>query len=278
MNTKLIQRTVLALLVGGAGAGFAQGMPTSQPGLLTIFRESVKLGRNAEHARFEAGWPAAYQRAKSPYYYLAMVSLTGPNEAWFVAPYASNTAIADAMRMEDSDTVLAAELKRLARGDAEFLTDARVIQLRARSDLSLGQFPNLATQRFWEITTFRVRPGHEAEFDAAAKAYGASALRAAPGTSYRVYQVMAGGLEPTFVVFSSVTAYAEFDQTAAAGAKTMQGMTPEENATLTKFFSDGLINSETNRFRLDPGMSYVSAETRSQDPAFWMPKPAARRP
>ena len=43
--------------------------------------------------------------------------------------------------------------------------------------------------------------------------------------------------------------------------------------------SDALLNGETNRFRLDPGQSYVSAETRATDPAFWNPpKPAPRRP
>jgi hypothetical protein len=264
----------------GAAATLAQGqaLPASQPSLLTIYREQVKVGRGAEHERIEAGWPAAYAKAKSPNYYLAAASLTGAPEVWFLAPFASNAAYGDQMKLESSDTVLAAELARLARADAEVLNDSRTIQALARTDLSHGAFPDLAKVRFWEITIFRVRPGHESEFEAAAKVYGASTDRAATGSTYRIYQVTAGMPEPTFLVFSSVESYAQFDATMANGQKTMQSFTPDEQATMAKFFTDGLINSETNRFALNPTMSYVSAETRATDPAFWTPKRPARRP
>src|SRR3989442_6596961 len=177
MNPKLPLFTLPALLVTGVGAALAQGLPTAQPALIQIFREQVKLGRAADHARIEAGWPAAFARAKSPNHYLAMTSLTWASEAWFIVPYASNAVAADEMKLEESDTTLAAELQRLSRADAEVLNDARSIQAVARPDLSYGAFPNLAKQRFWEITIFRVRPGHVTDFEAAAKAYGASTAR-----------------------------------------------------------------------------------------------------
>jgi len=278
-----VTRTLLALpslLSIGATAALAQGpaLPTSQPALITIYREQVKLGRGTEHERIEAGWPAAFAKAKSPNYYLAMTSLTGPNEAWFIVPFASNAAVADEMKLESSDTALAADLARLGRADAEVLTDARAIQAVARTDLSHGAFPDLAKMRFWEISIFRVRPGHESDFEAAAKVYGAATDRAATGFSYRVYQITAGLPEPTFLVFASVESYAQFDGMMASGQKTMQSFTPEERATMQKFSTEALINSETNRFALNPTMSYVSAETRATDPAFWMPKRPARRP
>ncbi len=236
------------------------------------------MGRAAEHQRIEAGWPAAYAKAKSPTYYLAMTSLTGPGEAWFLTPYASNAAIGEDMKRESSDTVLAAELARLSRADAEVLNDWGIIQAVARPDLSHGAFPDLSKVRFWEVTTFQVRPGHIADFESAAKAYGASAERAAPGTSYRIYQVTAGMPQPTFLVFFSLESYAQFDDMAANGMKTMQGFTPDEMATMQKFSTDALVSQETNRFALNPTMSYVAAETRATDPTFWMPKRPARRP
>lgn len=276
-------RTLLAftsLLYIGTAATVAQGqaLPAAQPALLTIFREQVKVNHGAEHERIEAGWPAAFAKAKSPNYYLAAAALTGVQEVWFLAPYASNAAIADEMKLQSSDTVLAAELARLTRADAEVLNDSRTIQALARTDLSHGAFPDLAKVRFWEITIFRVRPGHEPEFEAAAKAYGAATDRAATGASYRVYQVTAGMPEPTFLVFASVESYAQFDAMMASGQKAMQGLTPDEQVTMQKFGTDALINSETNRFALNPTMSYVSAETRATDPAFWTPKRPARRP
>ena len=84
MRSRLPQLTLLSLLCG-AGAAFAQGMPTSQPPLIEIVREHVRPGRGAEHAKIEAGWPAAFAKVKSPDYYIALVSMTGPTEAWLIS-------------------------------------------------------------------------------------------------------------------------------------------------------------------------------------------------
>jgi len=73
---------VLLTLTGGAQSlavaqAQSQGLPTSHPSLITIIREEVKVGRAADHAKIEAGWPAAFGRKNSTDYYLAMTSLTG---------------------------------------------------------------------------------------------------------------------------------------------------------------------------------------------------------
>lgn len=275
---KATRRLVVSfcLLISATGA-MAQALPTSQPAMLTIIREQVKLGHGAEHERIEAGWPAAFAKAKSPAYYLAMTSLTGASEAWFVVPFATNAANADEMKLESSDTVLAAELGRLSRADAEVLSDSRTIQAVARPELSHGDFPDLAKMRYWEISIFRVRPGHDADFAAAAKAYGAATDRSGSGVTFRVYSVTAGMPEPTYLIFQTVGAYADFDAMTAGGRKTMQSFTPDEQTVMQKFFTDALINQETNRFALNPTMSYVSPETRATDVAFWTPKRPARR-
>src|SRR2546430_626129 len=177
--------TRLALLTLTCGAptiasAQAQGLPTTQPTFVTIIREEVKVGRTAEHARIESGWPAAFGSRNSPDYYLSMVSLTGLPEAWYIIPSASQTAYAQSMNRYDSDAAMTAELDRLSRADADVINSSRTIQAVARPDLSMGAYPDLSKQRFWEITLGRVRPGHEADFGAAAKAYGTAAPRPAP--------------------------------------------------------------------------------------------------
>jgi hypothetical protein len=282
---RLYCSALLALAWGlpAVATGQAQGLPTSQPALVTIIREEVKVGRSAEHARIEAGWPAAFGRANSSDYYLALTSITGTAEAWYLFPAASHKAQGEWMTRYDNNAAMTAELERLSRADAEVLNSTRTIQAVARPDLSHGAYPNLAKQRFWEISIFRVRPGHEQEFDAAAKAYGSAAERAGPHQSFRVFQVIAGMVGPTYLIFSSVESYDQFDQMLAEGMQTMQGATPAEQAALQKFSTDGMINAETNRFRIDPKQSYVSREVRATDPAFWgtmptTPRVAPRRP
>jgi hypothetical protein len=271
---------IAAAFTAYAVSATAQGsLPASQPNYLTIVREEVKLGRAAEHERIEAGWPAAYEKAKSPDYYLAYVSTTGRNEAWYITPFDSHKAMGDSMKRESDDAVLAAELKRLQRADADVLNNLTIMQVMARKDLSMGAFPDLARTRFVEITIFRVRPGHERGFEEAAKAYGSAAKRAAPDTSYRVYQVMAGIPGPTYLVFSSTQSFAEFDRAAQQDMDVMKRASQEERNTLEKFSAEGLVNTETQRFRVDPAMSYVPKEIRASDPAFWMPKkPAPAKP
>jgi hypothetical protein len=51
-------------------------------------------------------------------------------------------------------------------------------------------------------------------------------------------------------------------------------MTPDELAVMEKAVG-GIMNVETQRFRVDPAMSYVDAATRALDPAFWNPKKPA---
>jgi hypothetical protein len=90
---------------------------------------------------------------------------------------------------------------------------------------------------------------------------------------------MAGIPGPTYLVFSSTQSFAEFDRATQEGIGIMKGASQEERNTLEKFSAEGLVNAETQRFRVDPAMSYVPKETRASDPAFWMPKkPAPAKP
>lgn len=262
----------LTLLVVGGTALVAQSLPTTQPKVLQIFREQIKTGHDAAHAVNERGWPEAFAQAKSPDYYLAMASMTGRSEVWYVAPWDSYTAWGKAMARDEANTELSAQLQRLSLADAQHLDGYDVLEAVGVPELSHGTFPDLNRARFFEITTMRLRPGTEAQFAEAAKAYGALAGKNAPGMSWRVYRVSAGLPGPSFLIFSSVQSFGEFDQMMAADEAIMKGATPQDVAVLQKFSTESLVTAVTNKYRLDPTMSYVSAETRASDPAFWNKK------
>lgn len=275
---KTIMGLAAALVLSAANPVSAQtGLPTTQPNLLQIYREEVKVGHVYEHERVEVGWPAAYEKVKSPYYYLAFVSLTGPNEAWFVSPFDSHQAQAESMKLDRGNATLAAELARLHRADGDHLTATRSIQAIARKDLSHGDYPDTAKHRFWEVSTFRVRPGHDSEFEAVAKAYGAAVSRSGAPVSYRVYQVIAGMPGSTYLIFSSVVSFGDFDKMMLDDQTIMKAFSADDQKAFEKFFREGLITMESQRFELNPHMSYVSPEVRATDPAFWIKKkPAAK--
>lgn len=77
---------------------------------------------------------------------------------------------------------------------------------------------------------------------------------------------MPGG---TYIVFSSVEEYGDFDDVMAADDAIFAGMTGDEQAVFERFTTEAQQSVLTNRFRLDAGMSYVDAATKAADPAFW---------
>jgi hypothetical protein len=282
MKTALRVTAMVATVMAMPAGLIAQtqtGLPTTQPTAITIFREFVKPGHNAEHEKLEVGWPAAFAKSKSPAYYLALTSMTGANEAWYVSTYASWKALGDQNKADAGNAVLTAELDRLSKADGEHLTNTISIHAIGRPDLSHGAFPEIAKQRVFEITWYRVRMGHEDGFDAAAKVVQKAFAKALPQSSYRVYQVVggvAGG--PTFLVFSSGTAYEFFDGAMATGSALNAAYSAEDRAMLQKFTLEGIVNVEAQRFTVNGPMSYVPAETIAQDPAFWLPKKPAAKP
>ena len=272
-RTTVVVASLAVIGVGGRALLARQpALPTTQPNLLQITIEEVKVGHDGDHAKNEAQYVAAFERAKSPYYSIGLVALTGGDEAWFLTPYASNKAWGDWIHRSVDDPALSAELDRLGKADATHITAVRSIAAAGRKDLSKGAFPDAAKQRFYDIAVMRVRPGHEPEFEAAAKAFGAASERVAPSESFRVYEVTAGMPGPTYLVVTSVTSFDGFDAMQSGAEAIMKGMTPPEQAAMQKFGTDALITAETHRLRVDPAMSYVPAEVRKQDPAFWMPK------
>jgi hypothetical protein len=270
MNKHLMFRGILAAFaVTAAPFAFAQdGLPATQPSHLTIIQEHLKPGSGAAHVRNEAGWPEAFAKAGSKDFYIGISSMTGSQEAWFLVPYQSYAAEAASMKEGDKDPVLSAELARLSQADGEFLTGIDTIQTIARPDLSLGKFPDVGKIRFYEIMFFSVRQGHESEMDELMKTYAGVRKRVSPDASYRVYTVVAGMPDPTYIVLQSVGDYAEFDRTSAEHAKTFETATPDELKIFDKWGS-AVSKSVVNKFSVDPKMSYVPQAVRDSDPDFW---------
>ena len=259
----------------GLVAQTQSSLPATQPAAITIFREFVKPGHNADHERLEVGWPAAFAKANSPAYYLALTSLTGANEAWYVSTYASWKALGDQTKADAANAVLSAELDRLSKADGEHLTNTSSLHAIGRPDLSHGAFPEIAKQRVFEITWYRVRLGHTDRFEAAAKVVQKAFAKALPQSSYRIYQLVGGVVGPTYLVFSSGPSYEFFDGGMATESAVGAAYSAEDLAMLQKFSLEGLVNVETQRFAVNGPMSYVPAETIAQDPAFWRPKKPA---
>lgn len=257
-------------LLGLAGSVAAQAAPP--PAYLQIFREEVKVGRGGPHVATEAGWPRAFAKAKTPNHYIALTSVYGPNEAWFVEGHNSIAELDEANKAIQAAPGLSPELDRLSEADAANINNSRALLARYQASLSNGPDIDVAAMRIWELIIFRARPGKEASFVGTANLYRKLVEQVGVEAPWATFEVMAGMPGPTYLVFVPHKTLAELDPATGAGAAMEKAMNEE---TMKQFgtLAEGFATVETMIFSPSPEMSYVSAEFASQDPSYWNRKP-----
>ena len=280
-------KNVLGLCVGiGLTLSTASGLraqappPPGPPKVLQIFREEVKPGKAPAHQKWETGWPKAFAKANWPTNYLAITSVTGPGEAWFLTGYDSFVAWEKDRQNLDKNAALKAEDDRLTQGDGEFLSGHRSIVAVLREDLSSKAKVTLPKMRYFQVATFRVRPGHDSDFVDAAKIVLAAYEKANVERAWATYQISSGMLGPTYMVFLPMKSLEEIDSALARGKAIQDAEGEEGQKKLQKFASDGYLSVESNIYAFEPKMSYPAKEFAGADPEFWNPKPApaAKKP
>ncbi len=263
----------LALLC--ASVAIAQDVPTPPPAMIQIFREEVKPGKTAAHEKTEAAFVRDSKAAKASPNYTALVTITGPDEAWFIARYDSYAAYGKDMKDSDSNPVLKAALERDSAADGELLTSERGIVARYRSDLSYRPGVSIPLTRFFTIAIVRIRPGHITDFEDARKIIKAAHEKTNLKFNYSVYQVSSGMPAGTFFIFTYFKTMADLDASAEIHGQAYQDAIGDDGRKkLAELASSGTIGTDTMLMEVNPKMSYPSKETIDADPAFWAPKSA----
>lgn len=246
------------------------------PKVLQIYREEVKVGKAPAHVKVEKGFVAAAAKANWPTHYLAMTTVTGPSEAWFLTGYPSFAAWEKDRNDTEKNSAFTADLDRLVEKDGELLTNGRSLVAFLREDLSAGGPVDVAKMRYFRLITFRVRPGHDSDFSDAVKIVRSAYEKAKIELPWAVYQITAGMPGPTFMIMLPMKSMSEIDASIARAGAIREAEGPENEKALAKLASDGYASVETNVLAFSPAMSYPSKEFVARDPEFWTPKPAAK--
>jgi hypothetical protein len=270
--------TVLAvfLILSVAGPALAQESGPSK--VIQIYREEVKPGKTSAHEKVEVGWPRAFAKANSPTHYLAMTSVSGPTEAWFITGYPSLAAWEKDTQFIESNPALSAETQRLSAQDGELLSNARSIVATYQPDMSYrANDINLGQMRYFYVTTVRVRPG--TSYSEINKLVLAAHEKASVPEHWAVFQVTYGMPAGTFLIFEPLKSLADVDAFPQTHGEAYRNALGEDGTKkLRELTSAAVISSETNIFAFAPKMSYLSEKTIAADPAFWAPKPKAAAP
>lgn len=263
-------RTGIVFLAVTILPALAQGPPP----VLQILRETLKEGKSAPHERTEAEYVQAFRKSKSEGYYLAVSSLSGVNEVWFLAAYPSFAA-AEKTRAEARQEPLKGELEAAEEHDGALREASRTLWAVYRPDMSYkADKLSVAKTRFLSVGTYRVRLGHEAEMMAAAKAILNGYEKAGFTEPLLCYQVVAGAPAGTYLFLAPMETLKTMDGMPARQAALRQAMGGEGYQKLMQGAGETFLTVENALFEVSPGMSYMSQETISADPGYWTPKPA----
>jgi len=264
----------VAILAAFAGSGLAQNQGPAP--VLEIIRETIKEGKGALHAKTETEYVQAYRKARDQTYYLAASALSGPNEAWFFVGSPSFEAFETERKKSDKEP-LKSELEAADAHDGALRESTRTMWAVFRPDLSYraDKF-DLGRSRYFTAGTYRVKLGRESEFTDTAKQILGAYEKGSVDAVLLCYQVVAGAPSGTYIFFAPMASLKTMDGMKARQATLRQAMGSDNFDRLMRGSGDTFNGIESQLFEVSPGMSYVSAETMAEDPAFWTPKPAAK--
>ena len=242
------------------------------PKVLTITREFVKPGKTGStHDKAESAFVKAMTAAKSPTHYLGLDSLSGKLRSLFLTGYDSFDAWEKDQQAQQKDPVLGPALERALIADAPLLDAVDQSVWIYREDQSHNQSGAIGDARYMEFEVFHVKPGHEADWDAAVKLVQDAYAKGIPDGHWAMYQMVYGG-SPSYVVITPLKSAAEIDKNFAAGKQFMDAMGTEGMKKLGELSAAAIESREDNLFTMNPHMSYVSDEMAAQAPDFWRPK------
>ncbi len=266
---------LLAVGISGLAAGQDKPMGTMPPKVLTIIREYTKPGvSSTAHEKTESLFVQAMKQAKWPTHYLAVESLSGKSRALFLTGYESFAAWEKDTLAAEKDKTLSAALDRAYAADGELLSETDGHALAFREEYSLRPEADLPHMRYFEITLFQVKQGHDKDWDEIVKLVIA-AYKKIPDVHWATYASVYGSPDTTYVIFNPMKSLAETDKSFAQGKEFEAAMGEEGMKKLNELTAAAIESSQTNLFAFNPRMSYVSDDWIKADPEFWKPKAAA---
>ena len=276
MMKRIVALAVMSMCASSAGLVSAQGPPQGPPKVIMIQREEIKPGKMTAHEKLAHGYVQAFANAKAATHWIGMTPVAGnENEAFFLTPYASYAAIEKDRR--DTEKMMTGALKaavdQLDQQGVDIHTSSRQLIAEYRADLSYNPTVNFPQMRYVEITTTRVRPGRERDFEEARKIVKAAHERARIDEHFAIFEVATGALAQTYLTLTPFKSLDEWD-VETHGQPYLSALGEENRKNIDKMRAEGVISVESTLYAINPMMTYAPPEFAAADPGFWGPKKA----
>lgn len=251
----------------------------SPPKVLVVQREYIKPGMaGSAHMKTESAFVQAMTAAKWPTHYLGMDSMSGVSRALFLVGYDSFAAWEKDNQAQQKNATLSAAFDKAIVADGQLLTSYDSGVLAYREDLSLRPTAaNVAQSRYFDIMRFKVRPGHEKEFEDLTKMYVDGLGKANPDAHWAMYQSVYGADNGgVYLLFSAMKSLAEVDSGMSNDKKFAEQMGGDGMKKISELAAACIQEVSENLFAFNPKMSYPADAWVKADPSFWKPAPAPK--
>jgi hypothetical protein len=273
-GSRLALFALFAVGMSGMAVGQDKPMGKMPPKVLTITREYTKPGKNGTpHEKTESLFVQAMAHAKWPTHYLAVESLSGQSRALFLTGYDSFAAWEKDVLASQKNTSLSAALDHANAVDGELLSEVDSGVFVFREEYSLRPEVDIAHTRYFEISKYQVRQGHDKDWDAIVKLV-TEAYKKIPDAHWATYSAQYGSPDTTYIIFNPMKSASEIDRNFAMGKEFEAAMGEDGMKKLLELTAAGIESSQTNLFVFNPRMSYPQDEWVKADPEFWKPKAA----
>lgn len=212
--------------------------------------------------------PSHYSSARAQIDVLGVRAVTGLPETWTIEMHQTFASI------EDLDAALGnVPMPDTGVGSDEVFGPARtmIAYYRAgwgyRTEEAIRMLPRA---RYLHIAIYRMRLGGDEQLEKLMVARRRKMDVVNLDRPDLVYHVVSGGQSGLYIVLAPIVSLRKLDEGVAKLPTYAEPIAAAESQAGAEA-SAALISRESLLFRIDPGISYVSAEFATADPGFWHP-------
>lgn len=239
------------------------------PPILVVNTEFLKAGAlPSDHVKTEAAIAETLRGANADGHYLGLVAITGRARTVFLH---GCTSFADCQKEHDSIADNASLMDQLRPQSAD---DQALLSLSTRSIYRFDKNLSLNSgapdgSRFFELTLFRVRSGHEKDWRNVVKMYQ-DAYAKIPGAHWDMFEKLYGEHSgDTWLLAVPMKSLADEDTSMANGAKLKDVVGAEQLQKMEDLANATVESVESNLFAISPKMSYEFPDWQKADPTFF---------
>jgi len=274
MKKILMAAIALACFTGGSAVTLRAQEQNPPPKVLLIMREMVKVGKGTAHEKNEAAFARAFAAAKAPDRYLAVTTMSGPSEAWFLEGFGSFADWEKTNKADDEPKISAAVMPYMEK-DADYISDGNQTVATFNEKWSYRPAMSMADMRYFEVETIRLRPGHDKDWEDLVTLFKTTADKINMDEHDLFYEGRYGAPAGTIYIFTPRKSLADLDAALGAGKAFQDALGPEGQKKWAQLVEETIANDNTTLVEFSPQMSLPPDAWVKSDPDYWKPKPMA---